>query len=161
MLDAISSLRADCWSTFPKKSLLFKAISFHAALCICNYMQTLPYAHFSTWFECYNSASWHLWPILQLNCAWHGSHLSHSLPQDQGVHMHNSRDPQISSSWGWWGSSVLLSPGSPSHPAADGPVMLTVIFTSFSAAGKFLTLGQFGYSRILFVCTRAKPKPEA
>lgn len=40
-------------------------------------------------------------------------------------------------------------------PAVETAVVITAMFTSFSAATKFLTLGQFRYSHILLVCTKA------
>lgn len=39
---------------------------------------------------------------------------------------------------------------------AEETVTITAVFTSFPAARKFLTLGQFRYSHILLVSTRAK-----
>lgn len=38
---------------------------------------------------------------------------------------------------------------------AEETAMITAMFTSFSAARKFLTLGQFRYSHILLMCTKA------
>lgn len=155
--DAISNFKEDCWSTFPKgawvsKPFHFRLHSVYAIICRHCLMHALA-PDFSVTivhadiFDLPSSGIVHdtahtFWapcPKTRLSAC-----VIHAVPRSSPA-----RD---------YGKFYAAQPRLTIPPGCRGACMLTAIRTDFSAARKLGTLGQFGYSHILFVCTRAKTK---
>lgn len=146
-LDAIFNLKADCWSTFPQRSWVSKPCNFrpHSVYAItCRHC--LMYLDFIVVIACPDIFD------LAFSGIVHDMVHVFFIP-DQAARVCNLCCLQIFSGSGSLVSSALLSPG---LPYCQGACCVNSYITSFPAAGKFLTLGLFELSHILFVCTGEK-----